>query len=283
MKTITRFLAALKKIAAILVIILCLIMLIGAWVSRPLVSSAAIRLLTSVEKSADAMRNSVEMAENRVVALGKQIGSVEQAIEEFAQDGNKNDQAEEWLSEDMELQMVATSHSIRDITHNLRQLLSGYHELLKAINSLPFIQLTIPGQDRLVGLDKNVDRLWIEANVLKSNMTSIRSGESGSNPQAIESIREMRNLLHYIQSELDALDEQFVKIVSQAGNIKSVVRKWINLLLILVIMILVWMIYSQIVIIRQALSAFPAHHIDRIGKNSSEPEQLKIEGDIASK
>ena len=246
-----RICAGLNLFLGSLVLLLCLAGIIGTWMIGGRASKAIRSLLTGVEKSVQAMHSSIEMADSRITDLVNITNSIESSVN--TPDQSVKDQVTvSLLPEVEELRMVATAHSIRDLSSNLREMMAGLREIVHAINRFPFLQLDIPGQDTLVRLTEKADQLFQAVSNLRNNLFEFHQGSSESLIEIAASVAEVNELLAGVQTRLAQLDNHLTTLQTQAVRAKQGVPAIFTWLSLIATLFLAWVAYSQLIMILRA-------------------------------
>lgn len=242
MKNFARLIAGARLVVAVLVALACLFCLYWLFGGRQVIAAALQRALSSSAASAQAMRQHIEMATNRIDSMDKYLQETRQDLARYAAAA---DETGALFPESRDLLLVSSVHAVRDITHNLRPMMSAQRDLLLALNSLPRIALNTPTANQWEALDQRVDELWTAVNDLKAAAAGLRDGDGAAASQAAARIVEIDRLRSEIRAELIKTDRMLAAQQSQVANLKTIVPRYLNYAAIVAVVLLLWGVYSQ--------------------------------------
>ena len=139
-----RIFAVISIILSVLVLLLALAGIIGAWSGR----SAAIEVTTGILKGVDQLaqtgRNGINRLDTRLNNLQTAVGEVEAAVDQVGQNVADKGLVMTLLPPEKEQQLEATAQQITDGLAAVKDVVQAVAELKQAIDRIPLVNLPEP-------------------------------------------------------------------------------------------------------------------------------------------
>ena len=166
MKIVRRILAGIAILLSVLVILLCLVGIVGIWVSSRAVNAGVQDLLGGVQSAARFIENDVNRIDSGLEDLRSRIGTIEANLSKLSQNVIDQGVIRTLLPEEQDQALTAKVQSIQAAAVSSRDKLEAVKGMLLAISQLPFLNLPDPDYSRLQALKDQVNGL--AADVQKS-------------------------------------------------------------------------------------------------------------------
>lgn len=252
--TSQRVFAWFSIVVAVLVLLLALAGIIGTWVGGSAVSTAGVELMVSVEKISGAARTSIGVISTDVGDIRSQVAAVGDATSRLGQNVNDKGLVLTLLPEEKEQKLQATADRIKAAFEGIREVLASAIAMYQSIDRLPFVSLPKPDAERLASIQQGVDGLEQEVQEIRSQIVAIRAGAADAIGKVTGAVTRVNDRLGRIESELTNIDGQLANVQAVALRLQSLIPTVFIITAILVTLFLVWVIYSQVVVIRLALA-----------------------------
>jgi len=239
-------------VLSILVLLISIGAIAGTWVMNHAASTAATNLLAGIEKTAGAMRNGVGRVDSGVARIGDAVATIEAATAQLGENITDKGLVMTLLPEQKEQELEAAFQSVRDTFANIREVLAAGYGLYRAIDGVPFVSLPKPDEEDLQAAGEAVDRLAGQVQGLKAEIAGIRSGASTAVSKVTDAATRVNGELSQVQTKLAAVDAKLAEIQAKASHLQQVVPAVFLVVSCVITLLMAWVIYSQVVLIRMA-------------------------------
>jgi vacuolar-type H+-ATPase subunit I/STV1 len=225
-----------------------------AWVyNEPLTLEATSRLgevetqLTQIQSDLDAAKEEVERAlriiqsaEDALVSLSEKATNARDALEE--------------VNQTLDEELIPGLENTREKITEVRAVLVDLREALEQLNSLPFVNFDVPGDDLLADIISGVDSLDTEianvqdvagrASVFISDTSYLLGGDFQTTKQNLQNLLET----------LEGYDSKLSGWLATVRDIKASVPGWIDNASLSLSIVLTWFAFSQLGLILHGLA-----------------------------
>ena len=235
---------------SVLVILLCVAATAGTWVLGSTLSSVATQVLLVVERSADGLSNIVEQIDMEVAGLEETSIAISEATKQLSQNVSDKGLILTLLPEEREQKLATQADELQQNLNSIREVLKSGLEMYQAIDKLPFVSLPKPEQESISNLEQNIADVRGTIQQVVTGIQEFRDGVSdeigrvnGLLDDVTARLGETRQNLAQINSNLEAMQDL-------AARLRSKVTLLFTLISIISTLFLVWLIYTQVEIIR---------------------------------
>jgi hypothetical protein len=240
----------------ILSIALCVLVLLASasaivttWVTMRTTNEVAIQTLDGIDQAAQGMRDAIGRVDNRVGNAQNQLGSFKQAGEQLAQNVSDKGLVLTLLPPQKEQQLQAAGE-------NLASSLASFHEtalavatLVHAVDQLPFVSLPEPDQQRVQAAEQAIDSVQGSIGELTSDVRQAREGSAGAISRITPLADTVDGRLAVTKSNLGQVDGRLASVQDRVNQYKQTVPTVLFLSATLITLLLLWIIYSQLVLL----------------------------------
>jgi hypothetical protein len=247
-----RAFAVLTIVLSVLVLLISIGGIAGTWVVNHAATTAVTGLFAGIEKTAGAMRGGVSRVDTGVARIGGAVATIETATAQLG--GNITDKGlvMTLLPEQKEQELEASIQGVRDAFADIRDVIAAGFGLYRAIDSVPFVSLPKPDEEDLQAAGEAVDRLAGQVQKLKAEIAGIRSGASAVVSKVTDAAARVNEELSQVQTRLAAVDARLAETQARANHLQQVVPGVFLVVSCLVTLLMAWVAYSEVVLIRQA-------------------------------
>jgi len=228
-----------------LLLLASLVGIVLAWVyNEPLTREWTARL-TEAETALSEIHTEIEIAQTEVERALRILDSAEAALTSLTQQTADASSILEDVSSTLDDQLLPGLQSTRDSITNVRSTLEDMRASLEELNSLPFVELNIPGDDLLAsmlsGLDTldaevaNVEDLAERASTFVSDTSYLLGGDFTETRANLESL-------------LATLKEYEVQVSGWRDQVAFLIQSlpgWVDQASIYLTLLLLWFGFSQ--------------------------------------
>ncbi|MBL8088949.1 MAG: hypothetical protein JNJ43_01375 [Anaerolineales bacterium] len=237
-----------------LFLILSLVGIIAAWAYNTPLTEKATAQLTDIDTQLSQIQTDLRSAKDEVEHALRIIQSAEDALASFSSQPKPADQVLEDMSKTLSEGLIPSLATTRVQISEIRQTLKDLLATIEQLNSIPFINLQIPGEDLLREVISNSDTLDTEIEnmqalvektaVFISDISYLLGGDFESTKQNLQ------NLLQV----LEGYDTQLSGWREQVNEIIQSTPKWIDNASISITIFLIWFALSQFGLLLHGLS-----------------------------
>ncbi|MBL8097866.1 MAG: hypothetical protein JNK81_01715 [Anaerolineales bacterium] len=237
-----------------LFLVLSLVGIIAAWAYNTPLTEKATNQLTDIDSQLSQIQTDLRSAKDEVERALRIIQSAEDALASLTQQSKSAKQVLEEVDETLNNQLIPNLATTRTQISEVRRVLEDLRTTLEQLNSIPFVNIQIPGDDLLVNIITGVDSLDTEienvqllaeqASVFISDTSYLLGGDFESTKQNLQ------NLLQVLQGydiQLSGWREQVTMLIESTP-------KWIDNASISITFFLIWFALSQFGLLLHGLS-----------------------------
>ncbi len=248
------------QILSIAMCVLVLIISVGAiiltWVSIRTTNEVAIQTLNGIDQAAQGMRDTIGRVDNRVDNAQNQLASFKGAGEQLAQNVNDKGLALTLLPEQKEQQLQAAGENLASTFAGFRETALAVTTLVRAVDHLPFVSLPEPDPQRVQAAEQAVGSVQSGVGELTSDIRQAREGSAGAISRMTILADTLNGRLAAIKSNLDQVDARLTSMQARANQFEQTVPTVLYALGAIITLILLWVIYSQLVLLNRTWKAF---------------------------
>jgi uncharacterized phage infection (PIP) family protein YhgE len=254
--TLKRVLSVTTIILCSLVILLSAAFVIGAWATTGKIIDAGTKLLTGAEKAAGAVQTGLESIDSGLKKLEKDTAVIEEASALLSQNISDKGLVLVLLPQDKEEKLTNTITAIEDALATVEQMLSSLIDTLSFIESLPCVELPKPDPETVSSISEKVEKLNASINNVNAHIQEARDNSAGAAQKISDGVGELNAGIEEARAELDTRSEQLAATQESLASIKNSFPTWIYIGALLITLILVWVIYTQVLIIQFSLAKY---------------------------
>ncbi|MBN8655768.1 MAG: hypothetical protein J0M11_08530 [Anaerolineae bacterium] len=237
-----------------LIFLASLVGMVLAWVyNEPLTLEATTRL-EEVETQLSQIQIDLRKAKSEVERALRIIQSAEDALLSLTQQTADAKEVLEQVNQTLDDELIPGLDSTRTRISEVRTVLEDLRGSLEQLNSLPFIELNVPGDELLSNLISEVDSLDSEianvqdlaqrASVFISDTSYLLGGDFQSTKKNLQDLLEV----------LEGYDGKLTGWLDQVAMLKESAPGWIDNASISLTVVLFWFAFSQLGLILHGLS-----------------------------
>ncbi len=252
---LTKSARVLALIVAVFVIILSLASICGAWWANTTLSNITVQTFTIVNTGVNVVDTGVGRVERLVQTGRTEVQQTADTIVSVADDLRANRPILTALSERVETRLGPTVDQINQALAPVHEALTKISSVVSLLNSIPFINERAP---RLDALDQALDRLSALAADIRQLRTTLREAAlseadrmtqaavdvlTGVTTRIDDRLAETQANVQQVQADIQALRDE---LAARQARLLLIY----NLSAIALTLILLWVIYSQVVVMR---------------------------------
>lgn len=252
---------ALIILIAVLVIVLSAAGIYGAWYANRTLTDVTLKVFTVVDTGVAVAQTGVTRVDALVQDGRTEVQQAEQTIENVGANLQENSPVLTALSNRLETRLAPTVGKIQETLAPVRESLVAVNNAVEIINSIPFVEKEAP---RMARLDEILNQLGqLAADIKQLNDTLRTSVVESKNQLTQEAVTTLTGIttrvdtgLEAVQTETQAALVEIQAFQEETQALKSRLLLYYNLTALALTLFLLWVIYSQIVVIRYQWAKF---------------------------
>ncbi len=254
-----------------LILLLSVAGVFGTWAVEQAMARFSINLLRAVDTAAGATRLVIERVDTRV----NQVSSIASTVSDTSALISKNVEDKglvlSLLPPEKEAELTGLLGSLAESFNNIRDAVKGGINLYKSIDSMPFINLPMPGEDRIQEMQTNMNAIETKVAELRQAVQDFRSGVTGKIDMVTQLADEINILLGNFTQDLAKLDSDLATVQETAVELQVIIPNILALAAFIVTLFLAFVVYTQVEMV-----ALYVRRWQRLGSG----EAVQLEGPV---
>jgi hypothetical protein len=262
----------LVSIVAVLVILLSLGGIFGVWWLSNTVSEVTLKVFSVVKTGAEVVDTAAGRADSLIQTARSEVQQSGETVNTVAGNLQENRPILTALSERLETRLGPAVDKIQEAIAPAHDALVTVSTALSFANSIPFIQERAPRLEQLEQTSTRISSLAADVLQFRTTLrTAVTEKADQLTQQAATALTDLAARidggLASVQSDVQALRSEITALQARVEALQSRLLVSYNLIALAVTLLCLWVIYSQIVVIR--------HHWSR--SKSPAPQKAKAE------
>jgi tRNA threonylcarbamoyladenosine modification (KEOPS) complex Cgi121 subunit len=252
LKQIGRFLAI---VIAVLAIVLSAAGIYGTWLAHNTATDVTVKVFSVFDTAVGVAEVGVSRANSLVQSGRADVQQIETTITTVGANLEENSPVLTALSSRISSRLAPTVDQVRDFLAPAVNALRTIRNLVEIVNAIPFLRETPPGIERLDAAFNRLDETV--ADVRQINDTLRESVVDGKNQLTGEAVTTLTSLttrvddrLAEVQASVEETQAELIVLQSDLQATESRLLRIYNLTALALTLFLLWVIYSQFVVIR---------------------------------
>ena len=255
--TIKRILAVVVMIFSVLVLLLSLTGIAGTWIVRNRLNTDLVDIVTAAEARVSATKQGLDRLEAVLAQARSHITTVEQDVQAFGADLEQNRPLLAAISDKLGLNLAPLLDSAREIMTTVRETVVAVDSAIEAINAIPFVSVPVPELESVKKLSQDVDNFRTEVQNLRTAIEQRRSEIIGGAISFVTTpTSQLGSALDEMQAAISDYSQQLSGVQEELAAFKSAIRRWLNWTAVISTLILLWLVFSQSVLLVLGWRAF---------------------------
>ncbi len=240
----------------IAIVLSCLVMLLsvagiaGVWVTQRAVSNAVVQLIDSVSNVTGSLRQTAQTVDQKLASMQDITSSISTASVSLSQQVADQGLINLLLPEEQTQKLSEFSLFVKETINTLRDTLTSIRGIYQTIDSIPFVNLPAPTQDQIDKLGESITAIQSAVDEVTNAITAFRAGASEKISLVTQAVDQISGRLSNARSRLAELDTRLANVQDRLAQLKQVAVVVLFLLSVLGSLFLVWVVYTQIEVIR---------------------------------
>ena len=263
-------------VIAVLVIVLSVGGIVGAWGISSAVSNITLKVFSTIQTGVGIVDTAVGRVDTLVQTARSEVQQANETIITTAGNLQENRPVLTALSDRLETRLGPTVDKIQEAAAPVHDALVGISSAVSLANSIPFVQERAP---RLEQLDQTLSDLSALAADVRQLRMTLQAAATEKADQLTEGVAtaltdlaaRIDGRLAEAQSNVQTLQSDIAALQGRIQTLQSALLVFFNLSALLATLIYIWVIYSQVVVIRHHWSRPASLEIDSTTPDQSVP------------
>jgi archaellum component FlaC len=273
-----RILAILIMALSVILTILSIVGIVGNWIANDSITDDIVQVLTGVENALGLADDALGRVDTRVGAARDRIATFEEAVQTAGENFTEDPVVLTALSEKLDLGIAPAVNDLRETVQSVREKVVGIQNAAQAINALPFVSIgeKVSAGDRLQRLSEGVATL---TEGVEETRNGIREAKQRIATRAAFAIgkgtSKLDGGLATIETAVTDYGTQVSELRTEISALKASVTFWLDVTSVTVTLILLWLVFSQVVVFILGLSIYRNENLFArwIGGSMEQPSQ----------
>ena len=235
---------------ACLVVLLSVAGIAGVWVTHRAVSNAAVQLLDSLSNVTGSLRQTIQTVDQKLASMQDITSSISTASASLSQQVADQGLIKLLLPEQQTQNLSNIAASVKEAINNLRDMLTSIRGIYQTIDALPFVNLPAPSQDQIDKFGQSINTIQSAVDEATNAITAFRAGASEKISIVTQAVDQLTARLGESRANLAELDTRLANVQEKLAQLKQIAVVVLFLMSLLGSLFLVWVIYTQVEIIR---------------------------------
>lgn len=242
-------------VIAVLVIVLSVGGILAAWGISNAVSNIALKVFTTIQAGVEIVDGAVGRVDTLVQTARSEVQQASEAVTTAAGNLQENRPVLTALSDRLETRLGPTVDKIQEAVVPARDALVGVRNAVSFANSIPFVQERAPRLEQLEQTLTDLSALAADVRQLRTTLQAAATEKADQLTQGVATAltdlaARIDSRLAGTQSNVQALQADIAALQDRIQRTQSVLLLIFNLIALLATLVYIWVIYSQVVVIR---------------------------------
>jgi chromosome segregation ATPase len=227
-------------------IVLSIVGIFLAWIYNDPLTRESIGRLEEVDTQLSQIQGDLKTATAEVERALRIIGSAEKALESLTQQSTDAKQLLEQLNDTLDGDLIPGLETTRENINGVRSTVEDLRSALEQINTLPFLNLNLPGDELLAGILTDIDSLDKEIGDVQ-DLAQRASTFISDNSYLLGG--DFNNTKQHLEELLKILNDNEEKVTEWRAQVKSLIESipgWVDRASVILTIFLLWFGFSQL-------------------------------------
>lgn len=235
---------------SVLLLLLSAVGIVGVWVTQRAVSNAVVQLLDSVSNVTGSLRQTAQTVDQKLTSMQDITSSISNASASLSQQVADQGLIKLLLPEQQTQNLSSTAASVKDAISTLHDMLTSFRTIYQTIDSIPLVNLPAPSQDQIDKLGESINTIQSAVDEATNAITAFRAGASEKISIVTQAVDQLTGRLTDARTRLAELDTRLANVQDRLAQLQQIVVAVLFLMSVLGSLFLVWVIYTQVEVIR---------------------------------
>jgi hypothetical protein len=247
MQIVKRVLAVIVMVVSVLVLVLSLSGIAGAWIIRAQFGADLLTIVTAAETRAATAQQGLDRLDAAFTQARDQITTVEQDVQAFGADLEQNRPLLTAIADRLGLDLTPLVDSARQTVTTMREAVAAVNSAVEAFNAIPFVSVPVPELETLAKLSQDVENLITEIRAARAAIDQRRSEIiQGSVSIVTTPTSQIGSALDEMSAAVAGYSQELGAVQQGLADFKSAIDKVLLWGAVILTLILLWIAFSQV-------------------------------------
>jgi hypothetical protein len=245
-------------IASSIILVLAVLGILLSWLVSQAAIDVVVGLMNGVESASQTAQYAVSRIEARVADVRADVVDIGDSAAQLSGNVANEGLVVTLLPDEKVGRLGMAVSQVDDAAASLQDSVASARNLYRTMNRIPGVDLPALDETRLAAVPAAVDTIRDGAFEIKTGVQAVRQKQADAIARVTTAAGKVENRLDSFSSTLDQFNAGFVRLQDRAAQIRGVVPTLFTVIALLVILFEIWIIYTQVVVIRLALGQWRA-------------------------
>lgn len=252
----------LKKIGRILILVMAVLVIVlsvggifGAWGINSAVSNFTLNVISVVQTGVKVVDAAASRVDSLVQTARSEVQQAGEMVTTVASNLQENRPVLTALSERLETRLGPTVDKVQEAVAPVHDVLVTVSSAVSFANSVPFIQERAPRLDELDQTLSQLSGLAADVKQLRATLQAAAAEKADQLTQGVATAltdlaARIDSRLAEVQAKVQALQADIIALQGRIQTLQSLLLLLFNLIALIATLVYFWVIYSQVVVIR---------------------------------
>jgi hypothetical protein len=235
---------------SVLVLLISVASVVGAWVVQNTLSDVTVSLLQTVYDSAGGLRQVIQKVDQGFGEVRQITSEVSQISTQISQNVDDKGLLLLLLPQEKEDKLVEGINSIQETLNTIREFLATFMEMYRAIDKLPFVNLPKPSIEQVEKIEAALTRIQTDIAALRKNVQDFRAGAADVISRVTQAADKITAGIDELSGWMSNLDSDLLALQEFALRMQTTIPRVLFVIAVVATLFLAWVIYTQVEAIR---------------------------------
>ena len=220
------------------------------WITKNALSVSISNLVDNLTIVTENIRTTMQRFDQKLASMQEVTNSISQASTTLSQKVGDQGLISTLLPEEQTTKLGDLSASVQDSIQNIRDTLATVRAVYQTVDQLPFIKLPGLSQDQIDKFQQSITTVQSTVDEVKNAIAAFRAGASEQISKITSVVNQLGSNLGDARSRLADLDTRIVDAQNRLAQLKQTISRALLLVSILVSLFLIFIVYTQVEMIR---------------------------------
>ena len=247
MQRLKRILAIIVMIISVLMLVLSLAGIIGAWIVRPQITTSLEEVAARAETRVNNAKQGLDQLDTGLSDAGNQIAEMEQNLQSFGSDLEQNKPLITKVTDGLESKLGSFLETAGEIVTTILEAITALNSTVETLNAIPFVSIPLPEFERIETLSQGFEDTQTQVQDLRATIDQQQSEIiQGTVSIVSEPLSRINSRLDALQTRVSGYSEQLAAIQAGLSEFKTSIGRWLTYAAVLVTFIMLWLALSQV-------------------------------------
>ena len=244
--------ALVSIIASSIILVLAVLGILGVWVASQTAVDVAVGLLNGVENTAQAAQHAVNRVQTGVTNVRADVVDIADSATQLSSNVADQGLILTLLPDEKVQRLDDAVTQVNDTVAALEDSAASARNLYRTMNRIPGVNLPELDETPLANIQTVVTATRDGAAEIKAGVQGVRQKQADAIARVTTAAGKVENRLDDAKNTLDQVNAGLVRLQDRAAQIRGLVPTVFTVGALVVILFMVWVIYTQVVVIRLA-------------------------------